>query len=308
MFFSKQIKFKNIRYLLDIIEQEQIDIIHTNFIEYNYSLFLIKNIFHRNIKIVGQFQNHYLPPNNIYRNFKIFITKNIYDKIIGVSSSVEKSILDAGIPEKKITCIHNSLAHTRLNNYETISLADDTTQKVILMFGWPFHRKGVDIALDVVKEMNEKGHNILLAISLSGGQNVIEEQIKQKLSEIPKWVKLLNAREDVATYYNAAKIFISPSREEGLTFAVLEASYCKCMVIVSEIGGNPQDIPFIGKFKIEDTLQFKKEIEKFLQKSEKEINEINSMQKEFVTTNYNIVNWAKSIVSIYNSVIIKWYR
>ena len=76
------------------------------------------------------------------------------------------------------------------------------------------------------------------------------------------------------------------------------------MVIVSEIGGNPQDIPFIGKFKIEDTLQFKKEIEKFLQKSEKEINEINSMQKEFVTTNYNIVNWAKSIVKIYNSVII----
>jgi glycosyltransferase involved in cell wall biosynthesis len=299
-FFSKRILWGNIKFLLKVIKEEQVDIIHTNFVAHNYSLFLIKNIFNRKVKIIGQFQNHYLLPNNVYRNFKIFVTRNTFDKIIGVSDSVEQSILDVSVPQTKVICIFNSLAYKRLIKYEEISLKKRPNQKTILMFGWPYYRKGVDLALEIITQLNDAGQDILLAISLPGGKEIIENEIQKKIGEIPSWVQLLDAREDVATYYNAVDIFISPSREEGYTFAVLEAAYCNCMIVVSTIGGNPQDIPYSGKFESEKPDKLKEAVIEMLEKNPEEREVINRAQKEYVLKTYDINKWANDIIKIYS--------
>lgn len=300
-FFSKQIKWSNIKLLLNLIKEEHVNIIHTNFVAHNYSLFLLKKIFKRKVKIIGQFQNHYLLPDNLYRRFKIFITKNTFDKIIGVSNSVVQSILNNSIPKTKVICVFNALAYDRLNNYEKVSISMENEQKIILMFGWPYYRKGVDIAIEIVQQLNAEGQNILLAISLPGGREIVETEIQNKLGKMPAWIKILNAREDVATYYNASDIFISPSREEGYTFAVLEAAYCNCMLAVSTIGGNPQDIPFIGKFECEKPDKFKDVIIDILKKSPEERGIIKRAQKEYVIKAYDINNWAKEICKVYST-------
>jgi len=301
-FFSKKIKLKNIRFLTRILKENKISVIHTNFAVYNYTLFITKKFVYRSIKIIGQFQNHYILPDNIIKRFKVFVTSHTYDKIIGVSESVVESILDTSIPGNKVTCIFNSLAPSRLNISENVQLRSRTGQKVILMFGWPYYRKGVDIAIDAIMQMNSDGSDLMLAISLAGGKNIIENEIKKKLGTIPDWIKILDPREDIATYYHASDLFISPSREEGYTFAVLEAAYCGCMIAVSSIGGNPKDIPYTEIFESENSGKMKDCIMRILNWDELEINKIRKVQREYVLMHYSIKDWADSILNIYKLV------
>jgi len=71
---------------------------------------------------------------------------------------------------------------------------------------------------------------------------------------------------NVASYYNSSDIFLSSSREEGFTYSVLEAAYCNPMIIASEIGGHPLDIPFISHFESGNVNQLKALIIEILEK------------------------------------------
>ena len=302
-FFSKQILIKNILHLHLIIKKENVDFIHTNFIAHNYSLFIIRNFINHSIRIVGQFQNHYTLPHHIYSKFKIFVTKHTYDEIIAVSDSVRKSLVSNLIIPKKITTICNSLSYSRLDKHVSICLKEEENQKIIMMFGWPFYRKGVDIALNAIKTINESNNRVLLAIILSGGFDLIKKEIIQKLGFFPEWVKILEPREDIASYYNASDVFISPSREEGYTFAVLEAAYCKCLLVASKIGGNPQDIPNIELFELDNInpeTKLKESIENVLNLKSDEKIRIKQDQRNYVMNNYNINQWIDKIKSVYN--------
>jgi glycosyltransferase involved in cell wall biosynthesis len=214
-FFFKKIVFTNIKLIRSIIRSEHISIIHTHFMNYNYSLFLLKFLFYTRAKIIGHFHNHFLPPRNKYRKLKILITNFTYDLIIGVSEPVAISIKDAGIKTNKILCIYNALDFSRLDICEQMSFSDDIKRKVIMMFGWPFHRKGVDIAIEAVSQLYMEKSNILLVISLAGEKEVFENEIINRLGQIPSWLSIIEPRDDVASYYNATDIFLSASREEG---------------------------------------------------------------------------------------------
>lgn len=299
-FFSKKISYKNIKLVTDIFRKERIDIIHTHFVSYNYSLFLIKTFFVRKIYIMGHFHNEFHPPRNLMRRVRIFVVKMTFDLIIGVSQSVAKSVKKSGIKAEKVTCILNAIEFNRLDIFEQISLIEKNNQKIVLMFGWPFHRKGVDIAIEAIKQLNVENNNILLAISLAGGNDLFESEILNQLGEIPPWIKIIPPRDDVATYYNACDIFLSAGREEGLNYSVIEAAYCNCAVIVSAIPGNPQDIPFSIKYEVEDVFQLKESIKGFINKPKAEINQQKIVQKEYVSRVYDLSGWVESVIKNYS--------
>ena len=89
-------------------------------------------------------------------------------------------------------------------------------------------------------------------------------------------------RNDVATYYNASDIFLSAGREEGMNYSVIEAAYTIPMVIISNIPGNPQDIPELFKFKLENVSQLSELIITVLNLSEDEKKRINDIQRDYV--------------------------
>ena len=159
-FFSKNIKLSNIKLLRDIIIRENVNIIHTHFVAYNYTLALMKVFIISRIKIIGNFMNEYLPPLYIYNKLKVFITKFTYDKIIASSVAVKLSVLNTGINETEIATIYNTLDIKYLQTFDIINLKDNDSQKIILMFGWTFRRKGVDIAIRVIKGLIEERQNL----------------------------------------------------------------------------------------------------------------------------------------------------
>jgi glycosyltransferase involved in cell wall biosynthesis len=220
---------------------------------------------------------------------------------IGVSESVAEKICKVGFNSAKVTYIQNAVYFQRLETYENINLADQFSQKVVIMFGWNSLIKGVDIAIEAIKQLNSENYNILLAICLAGGNEVLKNEIVIQLGEVPSWIKLLESREDIATYYNASDIFLSASREEGLNYSVIEAAYCKCALIVSEIPGNPQDIPYTLKFKVNNIQELKCSIHELIGKSKAEIEHMKKIQKEYVLRVYDLKKWAKKLIDIYDS-------
>lgn len=298
-FFSKRIKYRNIKLIKEIIKKEQINIIHTHFLAYNYTLFLIKIFFTRNIYIIGHFHNTFLPPKNILYKFRILIVSSTYSLIIGVSPSVSESVIKAGIKAYKVICIPNAIDFTRLDNYKKIKLAENVNQKVLLIFGWPFQRKGVDIVLEALRQLNEENSNIILAISLAGGNEIFEKEIIKQLGNMPSWIKILKPINSVASYYNASDIFISAGREEGMNYSVMEAAYCRCSIIASEIPGNPKEIPNQYRYPVENISQLKAQISGLLKKNNTELDRMKMEQKEFVCNNYDLSIWTERVISIY---------
>lgn len=60
------------------------------------------------------------------------------------------------------------------------------------------------------------------------------------------FVHVIPTRNDIATYYKRTDILLSPSREEGYTWAIPEAMYCGCQAIATNISGqNEHTIPGI---------------------------------------------------------------
>ena len=197
------------------MKKEQVNIIHTHFIAYNFTLFLLKILLLHKVRIIGHFHNQFNYPNNIFTTIKVFLNNLTFDLNVAVGASVAEKICKAGINPSKVTCIQNAIDFNRLDTFEKIRFTDSNTQKVVLMFGWHFYIKGVDIAIDAVRQLNNENNEILLAISLAGGKDLFERKIIDQLGALPSWIKLLDPREDIASYYNAADIFLSPAEKRG---------------------------------------------------------------------------------------------
>ena len=298
-FYSKKIRLKNIFFLLKVIRMEKIDIIHTHFIDYNYSLFLTKKLFFLKLRIIGQFHCQYHPTKNIIGDIKRFVTRNTFDLLIGVGESVAVGIKTENIPESKVVYVRNGIDFNRLDNFQPYSIRQNKNQKVVLMFGWLFHIKGVDTAIITIRKLNDCGYNIILAISLSGGLEQIKTLIKKEIGAIPDWLMFLEARDDVATYYNAADVFLSASREEGLNYSVIEASYCNPLVVASDIPGNPQDIPGLFTHGAGNVNQLMENLQNVFSLSESIKENIKKKQRDYVIKHYNLDTWSSEIMKYY---------
>ena len=301
-FFGNTIKLKNIKFLTQLIKKEQINIIHTHFIDYNYTLFIARFFIKSKVLFVGHIHNQYHLTKDIKGDIKRYVTNSIFDKIIGVGDSVAKGIISEGFSEKKASFITNAIDFERLDKYEEINIRDHPGQKVILMFGWLFYIKGVDIALRAIQNIRDFGQDVILAISLVDVKENIVGEILKLFGKIPEWLVFLESRNDVATYYNASDIFLSSSREEGLNYSVIEAAYCEPLVLISDAPGNPQDIPGVFVHKTGDTKQLSQSIIDALSTSNEERKKRKALQREYVIQNYSINVWRNEIINLYNKL------
>lgn len=87
------------------------------------------------------------------------------------------------------------------------------------------------------QKLRDEGQNIYLAVCTASNTQTIAEQIRAQFGEFPEWLKLLPPRQDIASYYRAADIYIQASRSEGFCYAIVEAAYCGKTVVASDCLG-----------------------------------------------------------------------
>ena len=114
---------------------------------------------------------------------------------------------------------------------------------------------------------------------------------------------MLPPTDDIAKYYRSSLAFISASREEGFCYSIIEAAYCDCQSIISDIPGHRTDVPEVKIFKSESTDELKAKIELVLEETESERARISSIQKSYCIKKYDLEKWSSDIADIYFEIL-----
>lgn len=218
------------------------------------------------------------------------------NKLVGVSNAITNEICNAH-PKFSSYSIVNAIHFDRLDNQEPFKKADGIS---LLIMGWDYTRKGVDLAIKATQPLQNK-YNITLQIVGGKNEDKIKELAYNILGKNVDWIRYLPPTNNIGTYYRANDIFLSPSRQEAFGYANIEAVYCGNSIVLSKVDGQAElDIDGAYWFDTEN-------IEEFTQKLEMAIIELNSAEKiiqkeaakNHVKHSYSLKEWSNKLVNLF---------
>ncbi len=152
----------------------------------------------------------------------------IADYIFAPTKFAKRTLIDGGIPEKKIITIPYGCDIKKFKGKKEYR---KTGKFKILFTGLFGKRKGVQYLLQALKELDLKDAELTCIGQLSGG----EEIFKKHAGEF-RYIPFLHHQE-LAQHYQDADVFILPSILDSFGMVVLEAMACGTPVIVTENTG-----------------------------------------------------------------------
>jgi glycosyltransferase involved in cell wall biosynthesis len=170
---------------------------------------------------------------------------NTADKIIAVSNATKDYVLRLGAKPKKVEVIHNGVdlqkfkPNTKIRDEMRRKLGIPLEAVVVLTVRRLVYKNGVDTLIDSANIAVKKNKRIVF---LAVGKGPDMEGVKVRIHElrIESNFKLAGfvSDEDLPGYYNAADLFVLPSKSgEGLPLVALEAMACALPVIATDVGG-----------------------------------------------------------------------
>jgi Glycosyltransferase len=294
-FFSNNI-ISDALLIQKIIQKHKINIAHSHFPSSKNSLSLkLAVYFCKNVHCIQHIHSEYNSTNGLKKIVRIFLRSHV-EAFIPCNYPIHDQLLSDGISKNKVITIANAIDFSRLDTFEAIK---KDRQPNILMFGSDWYRKGGDIAIKAMMPIPD----VTLYIVSSSNPTEIEKYIIKDFGHVPPFVKLLPSRNDVASYYHLADIFISPSRSEGLPYAIIEAMYCKTLVVASDILPQQRILPSEFMFKAEDPSDLTRVITHTLKLNTNE--NTKCMLRNIALQNYDINNWSAKIIDTYRSIAAK---
>lgn len=300
-FFTEDFK-ENVLLIKNIVSKKDVVLVHTHFITAKQYECVNKAV-RKDIPILMHMHNHSKKAGLVKGIVRQFLYRR--SKMIACSESVLRS-LERDYPRLKKTYVDNGVNFNRLDEWSVINPKDygiKEGDKILMIFGFDFYRKGVDLALKAVDSLRKKGESCVLLVSLSTNFDYVKGEIQKILGSVPDWVKVIKARNDVASLYNMADLFLSPSREEGLPYSVVEAEYSKCSVVLSDISAQVNlKLKYGYWFEDGNVEAFEEQIGKALNERNKKLDDMEAV-REHMRVNYSLSEWSKKIVSIYDKVL-----
>ena len=301
VFFFEEDPISIAKTIKEIARKYDVNIVYAHLCRHKtqIGIALARHVWQRGSKLVQHYHNHAKIPHNVLKKvFNIAGYKILFngDLAIGCSKSVAESI---PLSKKKKVYVDNAIDFTRLDTYDADYriLPEGDDRKTVLLFGFHYSRKGVDIALDAMAPIAER-ENVVLALCLAANKEEIEQKIIEKYGKIPNWVVFLGPRDDVGTYYHSADIFLSAAREEGFCYSIVESVYCGDICISSRIGGCPLQIPGLYIFETENSKELQETLIEILHAQPEELQKRKKESRDYSVVNYHVETWAKGIVDI----------
>ena len=235
--------FSYLRQVRRLLKETNADILHEHFIHFSEKIaswLAIQTCGHRVVTVLHLHNHIELPRNPLLRLPHMLYFRSV-DRFVCCSESVAAHIIADGVPKERVRVAENAIAFERLDSYDPsvrASLRLPEQARLALMFGYNYGVKGVDLAVEAVRLLREReGLPATLAVVLSSRLEEARLRVcaQLSLSDVPDWILLLPPREDVASYYHMADVFLSPSRQEGFCYALVEAAYCRTPVLASAI-------------------------------------------------------------------------
>lgn len=169
----------------------------------------------------------------------LFVAKKA-TKIITLNSTIERELIEEKITPSKICLVHNGVDLARFKEIEGKSRLREELgipdKKTIIYTGRLSPEKGVDFLIRSFSKLDKKIGCQLLIIADGPERHDTVRLIDHY--QLLRSVTLIDEVDDVASYLNAADLFVLPSRFEGLSNSFLEAMACGLPVISTRVGGS----------------------------------------------------------------------
>ena len=291
VFYYKQ----NYRFLKNFCLENKIDIIHSH---HRYPEYLSYKV-QKEIPVKTITTVHSLVSNLKSISFKS-------DKIIAVSKSVQKNLIDKfNIPKEKIIQIYNPLDFDEMMRekdflIDKFQLGIPEKSKVFLFVGRWTKIKGVDLLIKVFAKIIKQYHNVFLIIISN-----VPSKIKKELLSVSKNFIFFEPQNNIKSLIKLANVIVLPSRIESFPFVMLEAGFYKKLFIGSNVGG-------IGEFidtNVNGILFEKDNADEFFNIIEKVINNNYDAEKlvknlfEKVNTLSDVKSYCNNVFNIYQSLL-----
>ena len=167
------------------------------------------------------------------------------DKIIAVSNATKNYVLSLGAKPNKVTVLHNGVDLKRFKPMP--EKREEMRRKlgipqgsiVVLTVRRLVYKNGIDTLIESANLAVKKNPKIVfLAVGKGPDFNNVQVRIKQLGIEGNFKLTGFVKDEDLPLYYNAADLFVLPSKSgEGLPLVALEAMACGLPVAATNVGG-----------------------------------------------------------------------
>ena len=199
----------------------------------------------------------------------------------------------------------NAVFFPRLEQFEALektALGLRENAKTLMMFGFLYEVKGVDLALEALDELNRTGDAADLILILTSHQDEIRQKIKDRFGTIPEWLRLLPPRNDIASYFRLCDAFLAPSRSEGLPYSVLEAAWLRVPLVLSDIPAHTAlALPCATCFTSGSAADLTEKTRQILH-SPPDAGALDA-QREAVFAAYRLEEWTKTVLNIYDKIL-----
>lgn len=231
---KRKYSIKTLFRLIQIIRKNPYDIIHIHLFPAQY-YGAVAALFARHGKFV--FTEHNV--HNRRRESKIFrtfdnLTYKAYSSIICVSQLVEDELLKY-LPhlKKKTMVIYNGI------QVDPPKVASVYRYDAVLVGSLRSNVKGVDVLLHAIKLLGDKISRVAVA-----GEGILKNELIALRDQLGLQEKIdfLGNVNQVGELLEQSRIFVMPSRYEGLPIALLEAMSKKKPIIATNVGGIPEVI------------------------------------------------------------------
>ena len=227
-----------------IRNREKFFLIHTFQIGYTSSLSILLSILLRKPSVIklassglgGDVQR---AKKTLFGKIFLFMARRA-TKIISLSTTIAQELVEEKIDPSKMCLIHNGIDLARFKVTEAKSRLRKelgiTDKKTTIYTGRLSSEKGVDFLIRSFSKLNrETDCQLIIIADGSERQKIVQLLDSYQLS---KSVLLIQKVDDVASYLNAADLFVLPSQFEGLSNSLLEAMACGLPVISTRVGGS----------------------------------------------------------------------
>lgn len=176
---------------------------------------------------------------------------NKVGSIISLSTEMANQAISMGVSPKKVTVIRNGVDTDKFF-YKPIEesralLNLPKEHKIVLGVGSLIHRKGFDVVIKAMAEIESKERLFHFYILGSEGpegdyRSELKKVVREK--ELENFVHFVGAvpNETLVDWYNAADVFCLSSRGEGSPNVLTEALACGCPAVSTKVGSAPDII------------------------------------------------------------------
>lgn len=239
--YSHRFSLKSIGHFLKYVKNQRIDIIHSH--GYRENVMASSAIYLKNIATVSTI--HGWTAGSLRKQIDLWALRATH-RILAVSPTVQKELLSAGIPVKKVVLLPNSVD---TNQYQKMLPKKALKEKfdiraeqfVVGTVARLSPEKGIDYLIRAVQFVVKQFPTVKFLIVGDGPERKSLENLARNLG-LNQVIHFAGYQEDMKSIYALINLYVSSSLQEESPRSILEAAACEKAIVATDVGGVSQII------------------------------------------------------------------